>query len=160
MTTSAEENPWETYQPTYPGVLTPLSDPDNALFIVVEEDSEENPADDGNLDTDGLTEDEYDIIFRRPAEDVPVLLAAAWESESPTSRVDPSHEELQSRMDPDLKRYWLSGEGAAKIGWGTPGAFKRCVSNLREHFPQSPEGLCANLYHEATGHWPGEDRGK
>ena len=65
-----------------------------------------------------------------------------------------------SRMDPDLKRYWLSGPGAAKIGWGTPGSFRRCVSELDQHFPQNPEGLCANLYHEATGHWPGEDRGK
>jgi hypothetical protein len=26
--------------------------------------------------------------------------------------------------------------------------------------PLNTEGLCANLYHEAVGHWPGEDRGK
>lgn len=68
-----------------------------------------------------------------------------------------STEDLQSRMPPQLKRYWLLGEGAAKIRWGTPGSFERCVRNLRDDFPQDTEGLCANLYHEATGKWPGAD---
>lgn len=164
MTTPAEQDPWEAYQPAYPGILTSVSDIDNAMFIVVDEDSEDNPHDDGPLDTDGLTDDEYDAIFRRAADEVPlVLLAAAWAAESievDTPLAEAAQETLQSNMDPELKRYWLSGEGAAKIVWGTPGAFKRCVSNLREYFPQATEGLCANLYHEATGHWPGEDRGK
>lgn len=66
--------------------------------------------------------------------------------------------EFQSDMPPKLKNYWLRGEGAAKIGWGTPGAFKRCVGALKGKFPQDTEGLCANLYHEATGHWPGEKK--
>jgi 2'-5' RNA ligase len=65
----------------------------------------------------------------------------------------------QSTMPEQLKRYWLSGEGAALIGWGTPGSFTRCVNALRDDFPKDPEGLCANLEHEATGHWPGEGRG-
>lgn len=63
---------------------------------------------------------------------------------------------FQSTMPPQLKRYWLTGPGAAKIGWGTPGSFDRCVRELRDEFPQDPEGLCANLYHEATGRWPGQ----
>ena len=67
-------------------------------------------------------------------------------------------QELQSRMPKQLKDYWLTGPGAARIGWGTPGSFDRCVRELREDFPQDPEGLCANLYHEATGHWPGQDK--
>lgn len=62
---------------------------------------------------------------------------------------------FQSRMPEQLKDYWLHGKGAAKIRWGTPGAFDRCVRNLRDEFPQDTEGLCANLYHEATGRWPG-----
>ena len=161
MTTPAEQDPWEAYQAAYPGILTSVSDVDNALFIVVPEESEENPHDDGPLDSDGLTDEEFDAIFRRPAEDVPIaMLASAWNAEADALAAAAAQPELQSTMDPDLKRYWLRGEGAAKIGWGTPGAFKRCVSSLREHFPQSPEGLCANLYREATGHWPGEDRGK
>lgn len=66
--------------------------------------------------------------------------------------------EFQSDMPAKLKKYWLRGEGAAEIGWGTPGAFKRCVGALKGKFPQDTEGLCANLYHEATGHWPGEKK--
>lgn len=66
--------------------------------------------------------------------------------------------EFQSDMPAKLKNYWLRGEGAAKIGWGTPGAFKRCVGALKGKFPSDTEGLCANLYHEATGHWPGEKK--
>lgn len=66
--------------------------------------------------------------------------------------------DFQSRMPGQLKRYWLTGPGAAKIGWGTPGSFERCVRELRDDFPQNPEGLCANLYHEATGRWPGQDK--
>ena len=68
--------------------------------------------------------------------------------------------EAQSSMPPKLKRYWLAGEGAVKIRWGTPGAFDRCVNALRSKFPANTEGLCANLYHEATGEWPGANRRK
>jgi hypothetical protein len=64
--------------------------------------------------------------------------------------------DFQSRMPEQLKRYWLTGPGALKIRWGTPGAFDRCVRALRPDFPQDPEGLCANLYHDATGRWPGQ----
>lgn len=71
---------------------------------------------------------------------------------------DDTTDDFQSRMPDQLKRYWLHGEGALKIRWGTPGAFDRCVRALRDDFPQNPEGLCANLYHEATGRWPGEHR--
>lgn len=66
--------------------------------------------------------------------------------------------ELQSRMPEQLKDYWLRGEGAARIRWGTPGSFDRCVRELRDEFPENTEGLCANLYHEATGRWPGENK--
>lgn len=66
--------------------------------------------------------------------------------------------EFQSDMPAKLKNYWLRGEGAAKIRWGTSGSFDRCVSALRGKFPADTEGLCANLYHEATGHWPGEKK--
>lgn len=64
---------------------------------------------------------------------------------------------FQSHMPAQLKRYWLAGPGAARIGWGTPGAFKRCVRELNDEFPEDTEGLCANLYHEATGRWPGRN---
>lgn len=70
--------------------------------------------------------------------------------------------EFQSRLGGELEEYWVRGEGAAKIRWGTSGSFDRCVRALRKHFPQDTEGLCANLHHEATGKWPaeGKDRGE
>lgn len=57
-----------------------------------------------------------------------------------------------------LRRYWTTGEGNAKIRWGTSGAFTRCVRLLREHMPApgQAEGYCANLCKRATGQWPGE----
>lgn len=54
-----------------------------------------------------------------------------------------------------LKTYWTRGPGAAKIAWGTPGDFDRCVLHLGKYVTD-PEGLC-NVYHRAaTGHPPGK----
>lgn len=58
--------------------------------------------------------------------------------------------EMQSRMPAQLQRYWIR-----RLRLGTHGSFRRCVRALRRHYPVNPEGLCANLYHEATGRWPG-----
>jgi hypothetical protein len=59
-------------------------------------------------------------------------------------------------MDPDLRNYYTHGPGAAKIGWGIKGAFRRCVGIIRKFFPKNPEGTCANLHKAATGEWPTE----
>lgn len=68
----------------------------------------------------------------------------------------PSDQEAVRR----LKRWYLRGEGAARIRWGTEGSFRRCLSIAREHMDeQRAKGFCANLYHEATGRWPGRPRG-
>lgn len=88
-----------------------------------------------------------------PVPDSPAFLPF----EELTASVD--NVELQSRMPPKLQEYWLAGPGAAKIRWGTPGSFDRCVRALGPKFPADPQGLCANLYHEATGHWPGAKKG-
>ena len=64
-------------------------------------------------------------------------------------------------MDGDaerLRRYWLHGEGAAKIAWGTPGDFTRCVAHLGKHMPGKAQGYCANLHKDANGYWPGDKR--
>lgn len=54
-----------------------------------------------------------------------------------------------------LKNYWAHGEGAAKIQWGQPGDFDRCVLELSKYVgPTTVKGLCANLHHEALGIWP------
>lgn len=54
-----------------------------------------------------------------------------------------------------LKRYWVTGEGAAKIRWNTPGDFLRCVRQLTKYFPTNPKGLCNKLHVAATGGAPG-----
>jgi 2'-5' RNA ligase len=65
-----------------------------------------------------------------------------------------------SRIPPQLRESLLHGKAAAEIGWGSEGAFDRCVSFLRRH--DVPErmvkGECATLHHEATGKWPGAGR--
>lgn len=60
-----------------------------------------------------------------------------------------------------IRRYWVSGKGAAKIKWGVPGDFNRCRLQLAKYV-QNPEwlaGLCANMHKEAIGVWPGQEGG-
>jgi len=57
----------------------------------------------------------------------------------------------------DITSYWVTGLGRAKIGWGTPGDFNRCRTQLVKYV-QNPDwlaGLCANLHYRALGTWPG-----
>lgn len=93
----------------------------------------------------------------------------AYPEDSVASAFDRAMEIVESKglpdTDPDpspkpsaarLRKYWTKGEGAAKIRWGTPGDFKRCVKELREHVGTGAEGLC-NVYHRsATGAAPGK----
>ncbi len=58
-----------------------------------------------------------------------------------------------------LKSWWEKGAGAAKIRWGTEGAFDRCVRLAVEeaHFtPERAKGFCANRHKGATGKWPNQ----
>ncbi|GIH95422.1 HK97 family phage prohead protease [Planobispora siamensis] len=58
-----------------------------------------------------------------------------------------------------LKRWYIRGEGAAKIRWNTPGAFDRCVRIASQHMPpEKAKGFCANVHKAATGRWPGANR--
>jgi phage head maturation protease len=52
-----------------------------------------------------------------------------------------------------LHEYWVHGEGAAKIRWGSPGDFDRCVMHLGK-FIKDPKGYCAQAHHDALGIWP------
>jgi 8-oxo-dGTP pyrophosphatase MutT (NUDIX family) len=65
---------------------------------------------------------------------------------------------LTHPVDTDrLRDYWVRGEGAAKIAWGSPGDFNRCRLNLAEYVkPQYLDGYCANRHYDALGIWPGE----
>lgn len=51
-----------------------------------------------------------------------------------------------------LRRYWLYGKGAAKIRWGTPGAWTRCYKNVVKHMgPKAAPGYCTNLSQRLGG---------
>lgn len=71
-------------------------------------------------------------------------------------------------LPPQLQRYWLTGAGAAKIQWGTPGDFDRCrVAINTEVSKDGPplsdrvvSGLCATLHKMATGARPGQAPGE
>jgi HK97 family phage prohead protease len=52
-----------------------------------------------------------------------------------------------------LHVYWVHGEGAAKIRWGTPGDFQRCVDHLGK-FIADPQGYCNLAHHAALGIYP------
>jgi HK97 family phage prohead protease len=52
-----------------------------------------------------------------------------------------------------LHRYWVHGEGAAKIGWGSPGDFDRCVRHLGKYIAD-PQGYCNLAHHAALGIYP------
>lgn len=68
-----------------------------------------------------------------------------------------------------LKEYWAHGAGAAKIQWGVPGDFARCITQIqtavtkdgRAPLPDGMiKGLCAELHKEATGATPGHAPGE
>lgn len=52
-----------------------------------------------------------------------------------------------------LHQYWVHGEGAAKIGWGSPGDFERCVRHLGKYIAD-PQGYCNLAHHAALGIYP------
>ena len=53
-----------------------------------------------------------------------------------------------------LRRYWVYGRGAAKIRWGTPGDWKRCVRHLAKYMGPRAKGYCNLRHHEAIHMWP------
>jgi hypothetical protein len=83
-----------------------------------------------------------------------------WEDEEPTAtkHVITRVEKLETspgdaKAAERLRHYWAHGEGAAKIGWGTPGDFDRCVHHLGKYI-KDPKGYCNLRHHEALGYYP------
>jgi hypothetical protein len=54
-----------------------------------------------------------------------------------------------------LRRYWTKGKGAAKIRWGTPGDWTRCVRNLSKYMGPRAKGYCQLRHKEVTGVYTG-----
>lgn len=67
---------------------------------------------------------------------------------------------VPSRMPIQLQRSYLTGKVAARIRWGTPGDYTRCVRQATKHGipPRKSKGMCATLHKKATGIWPGDRR--
>jgi len=64
-----------------------------------------------------------------------------------------------------LKRWAISGAGAAIFDWGTPGDYDKCLAFYADKMsPGMIHGWCATLHKEATGaspgHAPGEEAAK
>ena len=59
-----------------------------------------------------------------------------------------------------LKRYWLHGPGAAKIRWGSPGDWTRCVRHLSKYMGPRAKGYCQLRHKDATGMYTGDKKHK
>lgn len=53
-----------------------------------------------------------------------------------------------------LRQYWMNGEGAAKIMWGTPRDWTRCVGFLSKYLGVRAKGYCNLLHARKLGYWP------
>jgi hypothetical protein len=96
---------------------------------------------------DGWTDDRVRLEASAP------VLEEGWIPQVPNELIDLR----EAGSDRKLRAYWTRGEGAAKIGWGSGGDFKRCVTHLGKYVAD-PEGLCAEYHKAATGEWPGKGR--
>lgn len=53
-----------------------------------------------------------------------------------------------------LRNYWTTGQGgSAKIRWGTPGDYNRCVRAVSKYLGGRARGYCALRHKAATGMW-------
>jgi len=59
-----------------------------------------------------------------------------------------------------LKKYWLTGAGARRVRWNTPGDHRRCTKAVRKYLGPRAAAYCANLHKQATGRWPGDRRNR
>jgi hypothetical protein len=55
----------------------------------------------------------------------------------------------------ELRRDWTRGKGAAKIRWGTPGDWTRCVRQLSKYMGPRAKGYCQLRHKEVTGVYTG-----
>lgn len=93
-----------------------------------------------NTDDDGY-EDFGDAL---PDEERKAVITAIEKLETSTGDVKAAER---------LRHYWAHGEGAAKVGWGTPGDFDRCVEHVGKYL-KDPKGYCNLRHHEALGFYP------
>lgn len=90
------------------------------------------------------------LMFSTAMDGVPEIKAAGL------GYVDTDPDPSPKKGARTLRRYWTRGKGAAKIVWGTPNDYRRCVRHLRKYVGTGAEGLC-NVFHTvAVGAPPGK----
>lgn len=52
-----------------------------------------------------------------------------------------------------LRNYWEHGAGAARVRWGSPGDYNRCVRAVSKFLGSRARGYCALRHKAATGMW-------
>jgi len=78
-----------------------------------------------------------------------------------SEHADADDASFASLMPPQLQRSYLAGKVAARIVWGTPGDFRRCVVQAKGHgMGRKAEGACNYLHNKAVGFYPGDRRNK
>jgi hypothetical protein len=88
--------------------------------------------------------------YRDLGEEAPDSLTAAAFARGPGWVTDPA----ATRR---LHDYWVRGEGAKKIRWGTPGDFRRLRRHLAKYInPLYLNRTVAQWHKDALGYWPGE----
>ena len=61
-------------------------------------------------------------------------------------------EEFAGKGNPEaLISYWRDGEGAARIDWGSPCDFTRCMLLVGKYLPDDAGGFCQNRHMELFG---------
>jgi hypothetical protein len=55
----------------------------------------------------------------------------------------------------ELRQYWTRGAGGAKIMWGVPGDWTRCVRHLSKYMGPRAKGYCQLRHKEMTGVYTG-----
>lgn len=118
---------------------------------------------------DRLNGEEHSVEKSLPDDDIPSdirmlmlavtdedVVADAAEAIGDVKDAQPSRHPGATR----LRIYWTRGEGAAKIKWGVPNDFYRCLDHLTKYVGTRAKGLCA-IYHKASlGVWPGREHNK
>jgi hypothetical protein len=81
-------------------------------------------------------------------------LAAALEAKAGVPGVADTPSDMRSVER--LKEWYRHGAGAAKIRWGVPGDFMRCVRIAGKYMTDdNAKGFCSNLHNDVTGARPG-----
>ena len=94
--------------------------------------------------------------IRKPARisRVDAIIAAAWANDIDSLLAAGGADRNRGNAE-ELRRYWTKGKGAAKIRWGTPGDWTRCVRQLSKYMGPRAKGYCQLRHKEATGVYTG-----